>query len=269
MSSKQLGRGLSALLGDEPKTESLQEKTATIQIENLKPGKMQPRKNFNDESINNLAISIKEKGVLQPLIVRWINEEENQAEIIAGERRWRAAKIANLKEVPVIVVDYNDLECLEVGLIENLQREDLNAIEEAESIQDLIKKHNKTQDEVSRVVGKSRSYVANTLRLLTLPEEIKNQVRAGQLSPSHARTLINKNNAEELAQNIIEKKMSVRDAEKVHTQAKSEDALFLEKEIEKILHLKADLKIKGDGSGEVKLYFSSMEQLDFFVRKIS
>lgn len=277
MTSPSLGRGLSALLGDslDPQdVERMGHDLIYLDSDRLHPGKMQPRKHFDQESLNSLAQSIQQKGILQPLLVRWIDSTHESAEIIAGERRWRAAHIAGIHSIPAIVVDYNDQECLEVGLVENLQRDDLNPIEEAESLKKLIDEYNRTQEEVATAIGKSRSHVANALRLLALPESVKDQVRRGELSAGHARTLINNPEAETLAKRIVDEKMSVREAEnwqkKQHAEAdRNPDAVFLEQEIERITGMQTKLKTRPSGSGEVRLMFDSMSQLDWLVRKIS
>lgn len=277
MTTPSLGRGLSALLGDNLDSQDVERMghdLIHLDSDRLHPGKMQPRKHFDQETLDSLAQSIKQKGILQPLLVRWLDESHESAEIIAGERRWRAAHIAGIQSIPVIVVDYNDQECLEVGLIENLQRDDLDAIEEAESLKKLIDDYNRTQEEVAIAVGKSRSYVANALRLLTLPDSVKNRIQSGELSAGHARTLINNPDADILAKRIMDEKMSVREAEnwqkKQHSEAeRNPDAVFLEQEIERISGMQTKLKTRPSGSGEVRLSFDNINQLDWLVRKLS
>lgn len=277
MSSSSLGRGLSALLGDDINPSDLSDSNNSLiylESDRLHPGRMQPRKDFKQETLDALASSILQKGILQPLLVRWLDEAHESAEIIAGERRWRAAHIAGIQRIPVIVVDYSDQECLEVGLIENLQRDDLNPIEEAESLKRLVHEYNRTQEEVAQAVGKSRSYVANALRLLTLPESVQNRIRRDELSPGHARTLVNSVDAEQLAQRIVDEKMTVRDAESwqksQHAEnEKNPDIVFLEKEFERITGMSTQLKTRRSGGGEVRLSFDNMSQLDWLVRKLS
>lgn len=277
MNSPSLGRGLSALLGEDVSSQDITSSGRDliyVESDRLHPGKMQPRKDFNQETLDSLAASILQKGILQPLLVRWLDDNHETAEIIAGERRWRAAHIAGIQRIPVIVVDYNDQECLEVGLVENLQRDDLNAIEEAESLKKLIQDYNRTQEEVAQAVGKSRSYVSNALRLLTLPQAVQERIRRGELSPGHARTLINSDNAELLANRIVDEKMTVRDAEawqkSQHTESeKNPDAVFLEAEIKRITGMSAQLKTRRSGGGEIRLTFESMSQLDWLIRKLS
>lgn len=278
MNHSPLGRGLSALLGEN--TEAIHESTEAknlvhIEINHVFPGKMQPRKDFNQETLGALASSISEKGILQPLLIRWLDEKKQTAEIIAGERRWRAAKIAGVQNIPAIVVDYSDQECLEVGLVENLQRDDLNPVEEAESLKKLIQDYNRTQEEVAQAVGKSRSYVANALRLLSLPESVQDRIRKGELSPGHARTLINNEHAEQLAQRMVDEKMTVRDAEAWqknqynNDQERNPDLAFLEKEIYRLTGMSAKLKTNKNNGGEIRLKFENISQLDALIRKIS
>ena len=212
---KNLGRGLEALLGEMNEnvlTEELAEiKTnETASIEKIFVSSFQPRKDFDENAIKSLAESIKEKGVLQPLIVR---RKENGFELIAGERRLRASKMAGLAEVPVIIKDLSDSEVLEIALIENLLRENLSAIEEASAYQQLMDNFSHTQERVAGIVGKSRSYVANTLRLLSLPEDVKKLVSEGKLSAGHARCLVGLDNASVLADKIIKEDLNVRQVE--------------------------------------------------------
>ena len=251
---KSLGRGLGALLGDDDldigntassETPSLKNSNK-ININQIIPGKYQPRTEFDKESLDALAESIKEKGVLQPLLVR---KQGDKYEIIAGERRWRASKIAGLSEVPVIVKDFNDKEVLEVALVENLLRENLSAIEEAEAFQRLIDEFSHTQEALSQIVGKSRSHIANTLRLLNLPEGVKELIKEGKLSAGHARALVGLEDAEKIAKMIISKDLSVRQVEELVSKQKepqkpqkskkrSEDLEEIEKELIKNLGLR-------------------------------
>ena len=228
-----LGRGLEALLGDEDINLNLDDETADVsnlventvfkseknkvKISDIVPCSFQPRTEFDREALESLAQSIKEKGVLQPLLVR---KKNDKYEIIAGERRWRAAQLAGLDEVPVIIKDLNDSETLEIALIENLQRENLSAIEEAEGLNRLMSEYAYTQEIIGKVIGKSRSYIANTLRLLGLPEEIKQLVKENKLSAGHARALIGCENASELANKIVKEGLSVREAEALAANAK-------------------------------------------------
>ena len=216
-----LGRGLEALLGDDDLNFNLDTinadgfsnlGTALLKVEDLIPSPYQPRTEFNPEALNALVQSIKEKGVLQPLIVRKVGEKY---EIIAGERRWRAAKLAGVTEVPVIEKDLNNQEVLEVALVENLLRENLSAIEEAEGFNRLIQEFSHTHEALSQIVGKSRSYITNAIRLLDLPESIKDMLKENKLTAGHARTLIGLPDAETVAQKIIEKGLTVRQTEEL------------------------------------------------------
>ena len=210
---KGLGRGLDALFGEGTMLES-DERATTLPIAQIEANKNQPRKEIDDEGLKDLAESIKIHGVLQPIIVRKLDNGYYQ--IISGERRWRAARIAGLDEIPVMIMEADDRTSLEIGLIENLQREDLNPMEEANGYQTLISEYNLTQEEVSERVGKSRSAVANALRLLNLPDEIKNMIKSGELSSGHARALLPLNNSEkqiEIAKRIEKEGLSVRQTE--------------------------------------------------------
>ena len=282
---KRLGRGLGALLGDEDiDIESLEEnhsdtKNSNIQnfvdINLIKPSKYQPRTEFEEEALNALAQSIKEKGVLQPLLVR---KTDFGYELIAGERRWRASQIAGLNKVPVIEKNFDDKEVLEVALVENLLRENLSAVEEAEALQRLIDEFSHTQDALSQVIGKSRSYIANTLRLLNLPETIKQMIKDGKLSAGHARQLIGLENAEEVAELIIKKEMSVRQVEDFVSKLKSgkkedkkektqqtEDILDIEKSLNNSLGLRIKITPSKQGGGKVVLQYASPAELDMIV----
>lgn len=282
---KRLGRGLGALLGDEDiDIESLEEnhsdtKNSNIQnfvdINHIKPSKYQPRTEFEEESLNALAQSIKEKGVLQPLLVR---KTDFGYELIAGERRWRASQIAGLTKVPVIEKNFDDKEVLEVALVENLLRENLSAVEEAEALQRLIDEFSHTQDALSQVIGKSRSYIANTLRLLNLPETIKQMIKDGKLSAGHARQLIGLENAEEVAELIIKKEMSVRQVEDLVSKLKSgkkedkkektqqtEDILDIEKSLNHSLGLRIKITPSKQGGGKVVLQYASPAELDMII----
>ena len=206
---KGLGRGLSSLLGD---SESKVEKNFA-DIKDLVRNKFQPRKFFSKESLEELSNSIKEQGIIQPIVVRNDKSQEGKYEIVAGERRWLAAQNAGIHKVPIITLDIDDGKSLELAIVENVQRQDLNAIEEADSYQKLINDFNYNHEKLSKFIGKSRSYIANSLRLLQLPKEVIKMVQEGNLSAGHARALINLNNSEEIAKKIIQKKLSVRQAE--------------------------------------------------------
>ncbi|MBY0462194.1 MAG: ParB/RepB/Spo0J family partition protein [Alphaproteobacteria bacterium] len=278
MLNKNLGRGLSALLGDMDdyvSENNLPKSSNEISIDSLKPGRMQPRHYFNEEKMQTLIESVRQKGVLQPLLVR--ETESGYYEIIAGERRWRAAKEAGLSNVPVIIVACNDREALELGLIENLQRDDLNPMEEAESLHKLLVDHQKTQEEIAFSISKSRSYVANTLRLMQLPEEVKNLLREGKLTAGHARSILNSNNIEELAKRIVNEKLSVRAAEHLVKKHKTPtmmgqpiidpDVQALADRIGEAVSMKTKLQINRNG-GMLTLYFQQFEQLDDLMNKL-
>lgn len=284
-----LGRGLEALLGDEDISLDLDSETADVnslventvfkseknevKISDVVPCSFQPRTEFDREALESLAQSIKEKGVLQPLLVR---KKNDKYEIIAGERRWRAAQLAGLDEVPVIVKDLNDSETLEIALIENLQRENLSAIEEAEGLNRLMNEYAYTQEVIGKVIGKSRSYIANTLRLLGLPEEIKQQVKENKLSAGHARALIGCENAVELADKIIKEGLSVREAEALAANSKGINVKNImpkqpkpvDRDLEKImadLEEKLKLKVKINagkkGKGSITLHYNTPAEL--------
>lgn len=276
--AKKLGMGLSALLGaDEAEYGDLEhgEATKTVPVAHLHPGKYQPRHAFDEQELKDLAESIRAKGVLQPLLVRPHPSQPGAFEIIAGERRWRAAQLAQVHDVPVIVRDFDDRETLEVALIENLQRQDLSPLEEADGYKRLMDEFDHTQDALAQTLGKSRSHVANMLRLLTLPEPVKEMINDGQLSAGHARALVGREDALALAQEIVKKGLNVRQAEKLAKgntsgaprskgaakKAKDADTLALEEDLANLLGLKVDINDQG-GHGTVVVHYESLEQLD-------
>ena len=278
---KSLGRGLGALLGEDNDVNLDFELNNTVQYDNyleinkLRAGKYQPRTEFDEEALNALAESIKAKGVLQPLLVRKLG---NEYEIIAGERRWRAAQLAGLDKVPVIERDLSDKEVLEVALVENLLRENLSAIEEAEGFQRLIDEFSHTQEALSQIVGKSRSQIANTLRLLSLPETIKQFIKEGKLTAGHARALVGLENAEEIAKQIIDKGLSVRQVEELVAKlkdthksepkkapAKNEDLAEIEKDLIKKLGLRIKITPSRQGGGKVVMQYASVAELDMIL----
>ena len=276
-----LGRGLSALIGDEVaavKGEPIARKdTRTLPVAFLQPGRYQPRKSFDEQPLADLAASIKEKGVLSPILVRPIGAD--RYEIVAGERRWRAAQIAKLHDVPVVVRELPDDQALEIAIIENVQRADLNAIEEGAAYEELITQFGRTQDDVAREVGKSRSHVANTIRLLKLPEAVKAWVREGKLTAGHARTLLGVPDPEARARELIEGALTVRQAEQRSPKKKpggkpqpDPNITQLEASVSRALGLKTlithRVDKKGD-KGEVRVAYSSLEQLDEIVRRLS
>jgi ParB family chromosome partitioning protein len=283
MSSKEdrprgLGRGLSALIGDEVaavRGEPVAKKdTRTLPVAFLTPGKYQPRKTFDEQPLADLAASIKEKGVLSPILVRPIGGD--RYEIVAGERRWRAAQIAKLHDVPVVVRELPDDQALEIGIIENVQRADLNAMEEGAAYEELMTKFGRTQEDVAREVGKSRSHVANTVRLLRLPESVKALVREGKLTAGHARTLLGVADPESAAKALIEGAMTVRQAEQRAPAkkkpgakpAKDPNIADLESTIANKLGLKVQIVHKGE-KGELRVVYKTLEQLDELTRRLS
>ena len=275
-----LGRGLSALIGDEVaavKGEPVAAKkdARTLPVAFLRPGRYQPRHAFDDEPLANLAASIREVGVLSPILVRPIGPD--RYEIVAGERRWRAAQIAKLHDVPVLVRELGDEQALEIAIIENVQREGLNAIEEARAYNDLIERFNRTQEDVAKEIGKSRSHVANTIRLLQLPEQVKAWVREGKLTAGHARTLLGAADPEARARELISGEMTVRQAEQRSVKkkkpggkpAKDPNIADLETSISNRLGLKVQIIHKGDKGGDMKITYKSLEQLDELTRRLS
>lgn len=288
MADRKLGMGLSALLGedisDSPDGDNI---VKTVAIGYLKPGKFQPRNAFGEDELRGLADSIREKGVLQPLLVRPLSERPGTYEIIAGERRWRAAQLARIHEVPVIVKDFDDRETLEVALIENLQRQDLSPLEEADGYQRLMDEFSHTQEALATALGKSRPHVANMLRLLGLPDTIKTMMENGDLSAGHARSLIGCENAVKLAKQVIQKGLNVRQTEKLVkadtvgsagssgspiptkvNRAKDADTRALEDNLSNILGLKVTIQDK-NGQGQVVIQYETLEQLDGVLAKLS
>ena len=265
---KGLGRGLSSLLGDTSK----KIQTNKISINDLTRNQFQPRKNFSKESLEELANSIRERGVIQPIIVRPNKSLEGKYEIIAGERRWLASQNAGLHEIPVVILNVDDVKSLEFSIIENVQRQDLDPIEEARGYQRLIDDFNYNHDKLSKFIGKSRSYIANSLRLLSLQEEILLMVEQGNLSAGHARTLIGLQNSVELAKKIIQKKLSVRQAEVLARQFKNKKFKLIHKkdpnilDLQKVLEEKTGLSVsvtnKKNNSGTISFAYQDLNQLD-------
>lgn len=281
-----LGRGLEALLGDDDINLNLDdtkdidsfvnntvfknENANEIEVEKIIPCAFQPRTEFNAEALQTLADSIKSKGILQPLLLR---AKGDKYEIIAGERRWRAAKIAGLTVVPAVIKELNDQETLEIALIENLQRENLSAIEEAEGLNRLVTEYGYTQDSLGKIIGKSRSYIANTLRLLGLPDEIKQLIKNNKLSAGHARALIGQPNAVELANEIVSKGLSVRETERLVNELKDKvpakhvqktvdfDMQQIIKDLEQKLNLKVKINASQNGKGSVTLKYNNPAEL--------
>ncbi|WP_300518443.1 ParB/RepB/Spo0J family partition protein [Aliiroseovarius sp.] len=284
-----LGRGLSALMADvsqEPEAAPDRPRRADqmVPVERIFPNPDQPRRHFTKERLDDLANSIREKGVIQPLILRKNPRDDDTYEIVAGERRWRAAQQAQLHEVPAIIREYNDTEALEVAIIENIQRADLNAIEEAQGYRDLMNRFGHTQEKVSEALGKSRSHIANLLRLLNLPDEVQDMVIDGALTAGHARALVTAEDPIGLGKQIAAKGLSVRDAERLakgpkpaSKSAKSStkpekdaDTRALEGDLSAAMGMKVTIDHKPGGeSGVVTIRYADLDQLDDICGKLS
>ncbi len=284
-----LGRGLSALMSDvamatETTDHNPRVPDLFVAVERVEPNPNQPRRSFNEDALSELASSIKEKGIIQPLIVRVMPSDPSKYEIVAGERRWRAAQRAQLHEVPVIVREFSDIEVLEVAIIENIQRADLNAIDEAAGYKQLMDRFSHTQENLATALGKSRSHIANMLRLLNLPEEVQGYLVEGKLSAGHARTLVGNENAAAIARRIISEGLSVREAEKLAKAEKPEavkekrpkssendpDTVQLEQELTATLKIKVSIEHDaGKESGRISLQYKDLDQLDEILRILS
>lgn len=283
-----LGRGLSSLMSDvaapnDPKPAGNAIDRA-IPVDQIYPNPDQPRRTFDDQAMDDLTASIAEKGIIQPLIVRERPSANGKYEIVAGERRWRAAQRAQLHEVPVIVRAFSDLEVLEVAIIENIQRSDLNAVDEAAGYKQLMEKFGRTQEEMGTSLGKSRSHIANSVRLLTLPDTVLSYLADGRLSAGHARTLVGHPDAEKLAAEIVKKGLSVRNAEKlvkstkfrapkkktVRASTKDADTIQIESDLSAQLGMKVNIDhAAGKENGQVVLHYRDLEQLDDVLRLLS
>ena len=271
---KGLGRGLSSLLGDSSK----KIETNKIPINDLIRNKFQPRKHFNKESLEELTSSIKARGVIQPIIVRPGKSFGSKYEIIAGERRWLASQNAGLHEVPVVILNVDDVKSLEFSIVENVQRQDLNPIEEARGYQKLVDDFNYNQEKLSQFIGKSRSYIANSLRLLSLSDEVLLMVEDGNLSAGHARSLIGLNNSLEIAKQIVQKKLSVRQSEALVRQfrdkkfklvpRKDSNTIDLQKDLEAKTGLNVTITNKKNNSGTITFEYKDLEQLDKLIDTI-
>ena len=271
---KGLGRGLSSLIG-ETKIESQKNK---ISIKDLVPNKYQPRKIFDEESLKDLTNSIKERGIIQPIIVRESIENKQKFEIIAGERRWIAAQRAGLDEVPVVIIVADDLKSLEFAIVENVQRHDLNPLEEAKGYKRLIDEFNYDQEKVSKFIGKSRSYIANSLRLLSLPKKIIEMIENRLITSGHAKVLVGLENAEFIANKIIEKKLSVRQAEslvKIFKKKKNKNTNFkdvnivdLERNISEKIGLTVSIKNDRRNKGSITFFHKEINQLNKIIEII-
>ena len=280
---KSLGRGLAALLGEDseaPVPVPAARGIRTLPIEHLRPGKFQPRKRMDDGPIQELAKSIAAKGILQPILARKAADSTDAYEIIAGERRWRAAQLAGLHEVPVVVKELTDGEALELALIENLQRQDLTAIEEAEGYKRLMEEFSHTQEKLAETVGKSRSHVANTMRLLALPDAVKDMLQSGELTAGHARALLTTTDPVHLAREIARRGLSVREAERLagatakknagtKAPSKDSDTRALERDLASRLGLKVDIRHHGAQGGSLTIHYTMLEQLDDVIDRLS
>ena len=271
---KGLGRGLSSLLGDSSKKIN----TNKISIKDINRNKFQPRKHFDKSALEELTNSIKEQGVIQPIVVRPDKSSSGKYEIIAGERRWLASQNAGLHEVPAVILDVDDIKSLEFAIVENVQRQDLNPIEEAKGYQKLIDEFSYDQEKLSKFIGKSRSYIANSLRLLSLPEEVLSMVIHGDLSSGHARTLVGLNNSTEIAKKIVQNKLSVRQSEVLVRQyrdkkfkvisKKDPNILDLQKNLEEKIGLTVSISNKKNNSGTISFEYQDLDQLNRLIDTI-
>lgn len=272
-----LGRGLSALLGEGEDDYASLDRLRTskdVPVEHLRPNRNQPRRRFGDETAAALVESVRAHGILQPILVRRLGEDGDGYEIIAGERRWRAAQRAQLHQVPVIVKEVDDTVALELTLVENIQREDLTAIEEAGAYRHLIDEFRYTQEQLGEAVGKSRSHIANTLRLLGLPETVKAMIEDGRLTAGHARALLAADDPAALARTIVDQGLSVREVERLVQRGPvakrrrqpvpetNPDTLALERDISHALGLEVGIRHRSDGRGYVKIKYKTLEQLE-------
>ena len=270
---KGLGRGLSALFGDEKPKDKPQEtqQSSTVSISDLSRNPYQPRQNFSEEKLEELVNSIKKNGIIQPIAVRPDKSENGKFQIIAGERRWIAAQRAGLHEIPVRILDLSDVESLEVAIVENIQRDDLSPIEEARGYKRLSEEFNYDHDSISKLMSKSRSHVSNTLRLLTLPQDVISMIEEGTLSSGQARPLIGISNASTIAEEVVSKNYSARKVEyltrnkKGKFKGKQVDANILkaQERIEKILGLKVNISNKKNNSGRITIEYKDLEQFEF------
>ncbi|KJZ19410.1 ParB/RepB/Spo0J family partition protein [Loktanella sp. S4079] len=286
--SRGLGRGLSALMSDvtpdETGTDAPRRPDLMVPVEHVVPNPDQPRRTFAEEALQELASSIAEKGIIQPLIVRKSPSNSDNYEIVAGERRWRAAQIAKLHEIPVLLREYTDTEVLEVAIIENIQRADLNAVDEATGYRQLMDRFGHTQEQLATALGKSRSHIANFLRLLNLPNEVLDYLVQGQISAGHARALVGHDRAVEIAREIIHRNLSVRETEKLAKQGgaakpktksapklkKDADTIQIEKELSATLRMKVSIDHKdGDEGGKMTIGYKSLDELDDLLRALS
>ncbi len=289
--NSRLGKGLSALIGeydaidDVADTGSVGGKDVdTINISDVKPNQNQPRKHFDRDKLAELTASVVKHGVLTPILVREVDADDHKYQIIAGERRWRASKAAKVETIPARILKTNEVELLEIGLIENIQREDLNPIDEAEGYQSLISRFGKTQESLAEAVGKSRSHVTNMLRLLQLPEGVRNKLRTGDISTGHARAALGSDNPEAIVQEVVARGLSVRETEKLVQKEKNRpapsrasssfmdekdvDTEALEADLSRALGLEVEIKNSAK-VGELRIKYRDLEQLDDLCRRLS
>ncbi|WPZ35478.1 ParB/RepB/Spo0J family partition protein [Thalassobaculum sp. OXR-137] len=282
--SNKLGRGLSALLGEDEDEQAQLERlrqSRALPVEQLTPGPFQPRRRFDQEDLRELAESVREQGVIQPILVRRAPDGDKY-QIIAGERRWRAAQLAQLHEVPVLIREFDDQTAMEIAIVENVQRRDLTPLEEAEGYRRLIDEYSHSQDDIARAVGKSRSHVANTLRLLNLPDEVRVLVEDGQLTAGHARALLSAEDPAALAREVVTRKLNVRDTERLVQREKAPppapaapkqkdaDTRILEQDLSDRTGLVVAINHNANnGSGSVTLRYQDLDQLDLIVERLS
>lgn len=293
--SSRLGKGLSALIGEvegvglaSPTEQSREERSESVNeyaLTDIRPNPAQPRRTFSEVDLQELADSIRQRGVLQPILLRPDPDAPNQFQIVAGERRWRAAQRAGLSTIPAVVRDFDELQLLEVGIIENVQREDLNPVEEAEAYGALIKRFGRTQDDLAESVGKSRAHIANTIRLLNLGEGAREHLRQGRISAGHARAALGAPEPDPVVEMAVAKQMSVRDVEalvkrlkeggtldavarKVAQSEKDVDTEALESDLARVLGLRVDIR-QGSNGGELRIKYRDLEQLDELCRKLT
>ncbi len=281
---RHLGRGLAALFGDETEDYANLDRvreSKSVPIDQIQPNPNQPRRHFDDESLSDLVASIRQQGVIQPIVVRRVGDSPNTFEIVAGERRWRAAQRARLHEVPVTVKDLTDMEALEIALVENIHREDLSPLEEADGYRRLMEEFGHTQEVLAKVLGKSRSHIANMTRLLTLPDEVKRMIEDGTLSAGHARALIGAADPVALAELVVRKGLNVRQTEKL-AQAdkpatastkrpaapKDPNTAALESDLSSLLGMSVEIRQKRDG-GTLSIRYQSLEQLDDVLQRLT
>ena len=270
---KGLGRGLSSLIGDS----DVKITNNKISISSIIPNKYQPRKNFDKNSLEELTASIRERGIIQPIIVRASEDSNDKYELIAGERRWQAAQNAGLHEVPAVILNVDNLKSLEFAIVENVQRKDLNPIEEAEGYQRLINEFNYDQDKVAKFIGKSRAHISNCIRLLSLPAKVIEHIINDKLSPGHAKILVGLDNSELLAEKIIKKKLSVRQAEalvrlvksnKSSVKSKDPNSIDIENQLSSKIGMKVFLNNKKNNTGTLIFEYKGVDQLDRLIKII-